>query len=136
MKSRVVAQQQVKTLLVLFGEVVEEDLKVLRVHSRQFEKEVLAGRGFDCSKEVETFKAIVSRQDRLNPAGCDAMANNRKQSTTRFILRPQADLREAFSCGSSVEFGELIGQFLQKLCYCFRFFLRWLRRGLLGLAFN
>ena len=116
--------------------MIHEELKVGGVEVWEFQDELFTCCGFDRPAEIEAFMLEVGLEDGLHAFGRDAVTNDRQQSTTRFILCPEANLREPFLLSLLTEFRELVGQVFFEVSYGCCVFLGCEGRGLLAFAWR
>ncbi len=132
----IVEQEEVEAGRVNGGAVIEEELKALGIEERQFQKETFARQWFDGSVEVETLETVGCRDERLDPPGGDAAAQDGQQAAAAFVLGPQAPVLIPLLLGGLHLGQDLRGKRVVEVCDLFGLFFGWERRGALGLAFN
>jgi len=76
-KRAIIEQEEMEVGRSDGSEVVEEELKALRIESGQFQKEALAGERRDRTVQVETLEAIRRGQERLDARGGNPAALDR-----------------------------------------------------------
>jgi hypothetical protein len=133
-KGPIIEQQQVEAGGISGGELIEEELKALRIEERQFEKEALPGPRFHRPVQVETLEAVGRGQERLHAASGDAAAHDRQEPTAAFILSPDPPLPIAALLCRVDRGQELRAERVLELGNFSGLFFGWERRGALGLA--
>lgn len=135
-KGPVIEEHEMEAGGVSGREVIEEELKALRIEEGQFQKETLAGERFHRAIQVQTLKAIGSGDDGLHSPRRDAMAEDGQQPTTAFILDPDATATVSLLLSGLDGAQELRGECSLELGHRGSVFFGWERRGALGLACN
>jgi hypothetical protein len=135
-KGPVVKQEEGEAGGVSGGEVREEELKALGIEERQFQKEALARQGVDGPVEGETREAVGCRDERLDPTGGDAAAQDGQQAAAAFVLGPQAPVRIPLLLRGLYLGQDLRGERVVEVRNLCGLFFGWERRGALGLALH
>ena len=89
-KSAIVEQQQMEVGGIDSGEMVEKELKGVRIERRQLQKETRPGERFHRAIQIQTLKAIGAGQHGLDTAGGNPMPHDGQEPAPAFILRPHA----------------------------------------------
>jgi hypothetical protein len=77
MKSAIVEQENVAAGRESLCQLVDKNLKGIRIQAGQLQKEAFSDGGFNRPIEVKAFKTISGAERGLNAPGSDAVAYNR-----------------------------------------------------------
>ena len=136
MERPIVQREEMEASRIGGDKMVEEELKALRIQGWHFQKEALAGEGFDRSVQIETLEVIRRGQKWLDPTSSDATAHDRQQATAAFVLDPQPPLPVALPLGAGYTRSELGVERGLELDPVLGLFFGWERRGAFSFAFN
>ena len=75
-KRSIIEEEQVEAGGIGGSQMVEEELKAVRIEVRQFEKETLPRERFHSAVQVERLEVIRRRQERLDATSSDPTAQN------------------------------------------------------------
>jgi hypothetical protein len=93
MKRAVIEQEEMEARGVGSSEMLQEEVKALRIEGGQFQKEALPGHWFHGAIEIPALKAIGGRHDGLAPAGGNPMTHDGQEPAAALILRPHTTVQ-------------------------------------------